>query len=318
VKLGEIYKTIVNVGIERDPRGKDKVKRELLKVKKEYNNLTAKDKEFYDQERLVHPYTDTRILFGKKDTDIKTMLVGIDIEVGEVLLADRLKEKGERIDLLVSHHPEGMALAGFFNVMYMQIDILNILGIPINIAESLMSDRIKEVERKVMPTNHMRSVDATRLMDIAFMTCHTPADNCVASYLQDLMDKKKPETLGNIIDVLLDMPEYRESARNSCPPKIIRGSTSNKAGKVFVDMTGGTEGSKNMFSRLSQAGISTLVCMHLSEDHFKKAQEEHMNVIIAGHIASDNIGLNLLLDELEKKDKFKILTCSGFRRFKRR
>ena len=47
----------------------------------------------------------------------------------------------------------------------------------------------------------------------------------------------------------------------------------------------------------------------------KKAQEEHMNVIIAGHIASDNLGLNLVLDTLEKKDKFKILPCSGFRRF---
>jgi len=58
--------------------------------------------------------------------------------------------------------------------------------------------------------------------------------------------------------------------------------------------------------------------MHLSEEHFKKAKEEHMNVIIAGHIASDNVGLNIMLDELEKKDNFKILPCSGFRRFSRR
>jgi hypothetical protein len=318
VKLGDIYKTIINIGMENDPRGKDKVKKGLLRVKKEYDSLAKKDKEFYDQEKLVHPYTDTRILFGKKETDVEAMLVGIDIEVGEVLLADRLKERGARIDLLLSHHPEGMALAGFFNVMHMQTDILNMLGIPVNIAESLMSDRIKEVERKVMPVNHMRSVDAARLLGIAFMTSHTPADNCVALYLQKLMDRKKPELLGDIIDILLDIPEYRESAKNNCPPKIIRGSASNKAGKVFVDMTGGTEGSKNIFSRLSQAGVSTVVCMHLGEEHFKKAQEEHMNVIIAGHVASDNIGLNLLLDELEKKDKFKILTCSGFCRFTRR
>ena len=99
------------------------------------NRLSKKQKEFYDQERLVHPYSDTRILFGKKDTEVKTILVGIDIEVGEMLLAERLKQKGEKIDLLLAHHPEGMALAGFFNVMYMQIDILNRLGIPVNIAE---------------------------------------------------------------------------------------------------------------------------------------------------------------------------------------
>ncbi|MFC1623883.1 NGG1p interacting factor NIF3 [Candidatus Omnitrophota bacterium] len=318
MKLVDIYKTIVDYGMKVDPRGKEKIKRGLLRAKKEYDDLSKKNKEFYDEERLLHPYSDTRILFGKKDADIKTMLVGIDMEVGEVVLADRLREKGEKIDLLLSHHPEGMALAGFFKVMYMQIDILNKIGIPVNVAESLTSERIKEVERKVSPANHMRAIDAARLLNIAFMSCHTPSDNCVASYLQNLMNKKKPETLGDIMDILMDIPEYKEAAKGNSPPKITRGNSSSKAGNVFVDMTGGTEGAKNIFSKLSQAGISTLVCMHLSEEHFKKAKEEHMNVIIAGHIASDNVGLNIMLDELEKKGKIKILSCSGFRRFSRR
>jgi len=318
VRLGDIYKNAVDIGMKMDPRGKDKVKKELLRVKREYDGLNAKNKEFYDKERLVHPYSDTRILLGKKETEVKTMLVGIDIEVGEVLLADKLREKGQKVDLLLSHHPEGMALAGFFNVMYMQIDILNRIGVPVNIAESLMTERIKEVERRVLPSNHMRSVDAAQYFNLAFMTCHTPADNCVANYLQGLLDKKKPDTLGDVIDILMTIPEYREAAKQNASPKIIRGAASNKAGKIFVDMTGGTEGSKNIFGRLSQAGVSTLVAMHLSEEHFKKAKEERMNVIIAGHIASDNVGLNILLDSLEKKDKFKILPCSGFRRFSRK
>jgi putative NIF3 family GTP cyclohydrolase 1 type 2 len=83
-------------------------------------------------------------------------------------------------------------------------------------------------------------------------------------------------------------------------------------------MTGGTEGSKDIFKKLSEAGVSTIVCMHLSEEHFKKAQEERMNVVIAGHIASDNVGLNIMLDEISKKEKFNILTCSGFERFSRK
>jgi len=317
VKLGDIYNTVVNFGMEKDPRGEASIKKELLRVKKEYDKLSKRDKEYYDKERLRHPYSDTRILFGKKDAEIKTILVGIDIEVGEILLADRLREKGERIDLLLAHHPEGSALANFFNVMYMQIDILNQIGVPINIAESLMSERIKEVERKVMPVNHMRSVDAAKLLDIAFMTCHTASDNCVNLFLGNLIKKKKPERLADVIDILNDIPEYKAASEGGAPPKIIRGGASTKAGKIFVDMTGGTEGSKNIFTRLSQAGVSTMLSMHLSEEHFKKAQEEHMNVIIAGHIASDNLGLNLVLDELEKKGKFKILTFSGFRRFSR-
>jgi hypothetical protein len=40
---------------------------------------------------------------------------------------------------------------------------------------------------------------------------------------------------------------------------------------------------------------------------------------LAGHISSDNLGLNLLFDKLEKKalEKFKFIECSGFRRFRR-
>jgi hypothetical protein len=40
-------------------------------------------------------------------------------------------------------------------------------------------------------------------------------------------------------------------------------------------------------------------------------------VVIAGHISSDTLGLNLLLDEIEKEEKLKIINCSGFRRIRR-
>ncbi|MFH1478533.1 MAG: NGG1p interacting factor NIF3 [Candidatus Omnitrophota bacterium] len=315
MKLGDLYKQIVDFGMKKDPRGIESVKKELKRANKEYEALDKKAKAYYDKERLVHPYADTRILFGEKNLNVKTVMVGVDVEVGEVVLADRLNQKGKKIDLLIGHHPEGTALAGFYNVMYMQIGILNKLGVPINIAESLMKDRIKEVERRVLPANHSRAVDAAKLLNIPFMTCHTPADNCVATYLQGLMDKKKPDTLGDIIDILIGIPEYKDAAANNAPPKIIRGSSSSNSGKIFVDMTGGTEGSKDIFNKLSQAGVSTMVCMHLSEEHFKKAQAEHMNVIVAGHIASDNIGINLVIDEIEKKERLNVINCSGFRRY---
>ena len=57
--------------------------------------------------------------------------------------------------------------------------------------------------------------------------------------------------------------------------------------------------------------------MHLSEEHFKQAKDEQVNVVIAGHIASDNLGLNLLLDQIEKAEKLKIINCSGFVRIRR-
>lgn len=316
MKLKSLYEFAIKQGIELDPRGKDTVLKTLAQAKKDYDALKDEDKKDFDKEKLNNPYNDTRLLCGQPDKEIRTILAGIDMEVGEVLLADRLRDKGKKIDLVMAHHPEGKALAGFYEVMRMQADILNKMGVPITVADDLLAERIAEVERRVLSLNHTRAVDVAKILDLAFICVHTPSDNCVTSYLQKLMDKKKPDFLGDIMKILTEIPEYNLARENNAGPKILIGDKNKRTGKIFVEMTGGTEGSKDIFGRLSQAGVGTLVLMHLSEEHFKKVKEEHINVVIAGHIASDTLGLNLLLDELEKKERINILTCSGFQRIK--
>jgi putative NIF3 family GTP cyclohydrolase 1 type 2 len=217
----------------------------------------------------------------------------------------------------MAHHPEGRALAGFYKVMEMQADIIANLGVNTVKAEKLLEERIQKVSRSVLPVNHTRAVDAAKLLDIPFMCCHTPADNHVATYLQKLMDKKKPRRISDIIKILLEIPEDQQASKIGAGPTIINGSAKSLAGKVFIDMTGGTEGSKEIFKNLSDAGIGTIVGMHFSEDHLKKAKEEKVNMVIAGHISSDTLGLNLLLDKVEKRNKIKVECCSGFFRIKR-
>lgn len=322
MKLRELYELIVRKGIEFDPRGRDTVKKVLAGARKEYSKLSAADKKAFDREAFINPYADTRILYGDPNKEIKKIIIGIDMEVGELLLADRLNAKsasggGEKIDLVMAHHPEGRALAGLYEVMHIQTDILSKVGVSVKAAEGLMKERIDEVERALLPANHSRSVDVARLLGIPFMCCHTPADNCVTTYLTKLMEQKKSKAAGDVVNILKGIPEYREAMAQKAGPRLICGEKTAKAGKVLVDMTGGTEGSKNIFARLSQAGIGTIVCMHLSEEHFKRAKAEYLNVIIAGHIASDTVGLNLMLDEIEKKGKIDIVGCSGFKRIKR-
>ncbi len=317
VKLKNLYELAVNKGIEQDPRGKTYVKGLLNKAKKEYESLDKKEKEFFNKVRLFNPYSDTRILNGSGEEDVKSVLVGIDIDVGEVLLADRLNSKAKKVDLIIAHHPEGAALAALHRVMYMQADLAHNLGVPVTVADSLLGKRIDEVERRLMPINHMKTVDAARLLDLPLMCIHTAADNCVTSFLQKLLDRKRPETNEEILNILNEVPEYKISRKNNAGPKLINGPKSARSGKIVVDMTGGTEGAKDIFGKLSAAGVGTLVCMHLSEEHLKKAREAHINVIIAGHISSDNIGLNIVLDEIEKKQALKVICCSGFTRIKR-
>ena len=316
MKIKDIYAKAVQRGIELDPRGKDQVEAELKRVKKDFDELKEDKKKDFDKERLINPYADTRILYGEPDRDVKAVLVGIDMEVGEVLLADRLKSKSRYIDLVISHHPEGRALAALYEVMDMQSGILLKYGVPINVAEDIMSDRIKEVERRLLPANHTRAVDAARLLDMPFMCIHTPADNAVANYLQKVFDEKKPDYISDIIDILKDIPEYKDAVNEKAGPKVVVGSERRKTGKVFVDMTGGTGGSKDIYEKLSIAGIGTIVGMHIGEDHKKEAEKHHVNVVIAGHMSSDNLGVNLLFDDIFEKS-VEIVAASGFRRFSR-
>jgi putative NIF3 family GTP cyclohydrolase 1 type 2 len=317
MKLKDIYGIAVEKGIERDPRTKADIQKHLAAYRKEYNKLKGPDKAAFDKESLKNPYADTRILYGDPKTEVKTIIVGIDMEMPELLLADRLNERGAAIDLVMAHHPEGLGSANLGNVMGMQKNILENFGLDPEIAKERMDDRIGEVKRSLAGANHFRPVDVARLLNIPFMCCHTVADNHVSDYLQRLFDKKKPGKLSEVMDLLKAIPEYFDGMKKSAGPRILTGDPKKPAGKVMVDMTGGTEGSKRIYGRLSQAGVRTVVGMHFSEDHYKNAKDEHINLIVAGHIASDNLGMNLLIDQLEKKERLNIIPCSGFVRVRR-
>ncbi len=288
MKLSRLYDKVVRFGRDRDPR----------------------------KDSSIKSFEDTAVLYGRPAAEIKKILVGIDIELGELLLADRIRQK-TGLDLVLAHHPEGKAAAGLYRVMQLQVDLLIKLGLSPRVAQELLDERKREIERRLLPQNHMRAPDAARLLDLPFMCVHTPADNHVAAFLQALLKKKKPRRVGDIIAVLLELPEYKTAAGQLSGPRVVAGSPVRPAGRIFVDMTGGTEGSKEVFDKIYKAGVRTLVCMHLSEEHFKKVKDADLNVVIAGHISSDTLGMNLLLDRIEKEEKFQIFECSGFRRFRR-
>ncbi|MDR2395957.1 MAG: hypothetical protein LBD57_05100 [Endomicrobium sp.] len=319
MKLKDIQNLFVQEGKKTDPRGESVVELDLLRRKEEYDILPANKKETFDVESLTNPYYDSRVLYGNENLEIKTIMVGIDIETQELLLAKNLINSGVKIDLVIAHHPEGYAYSTFSSVIGMQTDILNKQGIPVNITEKIVSERIKEVHRSVSPQNNERVYDAAKLLNIPFMTAHSVADNHVASFLKDKIDNLRPVYLKEIIKMLESLPEYQHAIKIGHAPFILSGDNYSRCGKVFVDMTGGTEGPIDSFEKLAIAGVGTIVAMHLSPKGVKEAEKHHLNIVLAGHISSDNLGLNLLFDKLEKKfdQKLEFVECSGFRRFRR-
>ena len=316
MKLREIYNLAVEAGIKADPRGEEQVRKLLAKAKDDCEKLSDDDKPYFDRESLSNPYADTRILTGEPDTEIKHIIAGIDMESAEVLLADRLREKGEKIDLVLTHHPEGKALAALDKVMGMQADIWHQFGVPINVGDMLITRRAEEVKRGLSPVNHNRAVDAARLLDLPLMCVHTPADNLVSQFLNNLFADKEPYLLSDVVKILRDVPEYGSAAKLNAGPNIIVGPGNRRAGKILVMMTGGTGGPEDSIEKLAAAGVGTIVEMHLAEKLRKKAEEFGLNVVIAGHIASDSIGVNLYLDKLENQG-INIIAGSGLIRVKR-
>ncbi len=311
--IQQIFELGIKLGVKNDPRGKVGVKRWLDLQKKKFDKISKEEKEFFDLERLTNPYADSRILFDNKKP-IKRMAAGIDINVGEIALLNTLEPK---VDLVMAHHPEGKALAALDEVMHLQADLMASYGVPINVAEGVMRERIEKVSRQISPSNHKQAVDAAKLVDLPMFCLHTPCDNLVFQFLQNLMDTKKPETVAEIVEILQKVPEYRLATLDKAGPRIFAGSPENRCGKIVAfDITGGTSGSKEVYPELVRASIGTVIGMHMNEENREEALKNHLNIVIAGHISSDSLGMNLYLDELEKEG-IEIIPISGLIRVKR-
>jgi len=155
MKLADIFKEAIKFGIKMDPRGGAEVNAKLKAEKKKFETLSAQEKKYYDGEKLENPYADSRIIYDN-GSRVKSVITGIDMEVGEILLADRLREKGEKIDAVIAHHPSGMGYARLYEVMGMQADIFNGFGVTISAAQELTAKRAKDVSEKLLPANHYR------------------------------------------------------------------------------------------------------------------------------------------------------------------
>jgi hypothetical protein len=94
----------------------------------------------------------------------------------------------------------------------------------------------------------------------------------------------KPYYLADVLDSLRKALEYKllsaEVGPKSSPDQ------KKQAGKIFVDMTGGTEGAREIFKAFEQRGT---IAACTSVRNTERGREPMSNVN-AGHIASDNPG----------------------------
>lgn len=271
--IQEIQNLFTRMGMANDFRTAVGVQKLLDSKKAKFQKLSLKEQEEFDKEALENPYLDSGIYHVAENKEVKRVLVGIDIGPEEILLARQLGN----IDLVIGHHPIGKGLAQLADVMDLQADVYNYYGVPINVAEGLMRERISEVARGVNAINHQRTVDTAKLLNVNVMNSHTPSDNMAAKFLKTFIEARTFETVGEIIAALKEIPEYKEAMKIGVGPKIFAGAPDHRCGKIaLTEITGGTEGSPKLYEKIAQAGIGTVIGMHASEEHKKEAQAAHV------------------------------------------
>ena len=175
-----------------------------------------------------------------------------------------------------------------------------------------MAPKLDEVSVNMHPTNYDQATSAARLLKMPYIGIHSPCDFIAERTVQAHMDKVYNENpkakIQDLIDELMTIPEYK----NSLSEPIVRvGSKNDYCGRPFVIMAGGTGGGAEVFKAYFDAGVGTLVNMHIPIGDIAKVKEQGIgNVLVAGHMSSDSIGINGLMNELEKRG-IEVIRMSG-------
>jgi len=251
------------------------------------------------------PYDTDVIVAG---LDIKKVLIGIDMETPELLLA---KDLG--YDCVVSHHPKAdTCVVDFAKVMDVQIHRMVKEGVPINKAQKALKKQKLSVDMGRHASNYDRVSSAARLMNMPYLNIHIPADFITEEIVQTKLDKvfqdKSKTKLKDIIEELNSWEYYKNKVAQ---PVIRVGSNDDYAGKISVLMAGGTNGGVEVYKSYFEAGVGTIIAMHVPENVKIAVQEQNIgNIIIAPHMPSDSIGL-LEIVKAWRKEGVEVTCMSG-------
>lgn len=230
---------------------------------------------------------------------VRRILATVDCDVSDLLMARLL-----RCDAVLTHHPQGPAEIHGWTLIARQVEQMMECGVPAARAEAAIQRRMQSVELNSHARNYLRVVQAAGLLNLAFLNVHLPCDIITRRIVAERMALfNRPEsraTVAEVVAALQDIPEHRRAATE---PKIRLGAPDRLAGRVAVGIAGYTNGGVDVLRTYFEAGVGTVLMMHFPEGDLREARDQKLagNLIVTGHMASDSIGINIYLDELERR-----------------
>ncbi len=231
-----------------------------------------------------------------KGRKIRKALVAIDVGVAELLLARDLG-----CDAVIAHHPTGgRARLEGYKVFLRHIEQLREAGVPEEVAREAVRPKLRVLELQHHPDNYDQTPSAAKKLRMPLVSIHSPCDEIGRKMIQHaLKDLGADSTVRDVVSKIGRFPEYRKAVSKI---EVRLGSSKNKAGKIAISHAAYTNGGYEIAKTYFQNGVGTLSYIHIAEsDLTRLANEPSGNLIVLGHIASDWLGINRLLRELEKK-----------------
>jgi len=232
-----------------------------------------------------------------KGRKLRRVLVAIDVGVSELLLARNLNCDG-----VIAHHPAGgKAQLEGYKVFLRHIDQMKAAGVPSEVARQALKNKYRVLDIQHHPENYDQVPNAAKKLGLPLVTIHSPCDEIGRRMIvQAIKELDEDATVGKLVSRIGAFPEFRDAETRI---EVRLGSQNRKAGKAVISHACYTNGGYDVAKAYFQNGVGTLSYIHISEaDLTKLAAEKFSNLIVLGHIASDWLGINRLLRELEKND----------------
>lgn len=232
-----------------------------------------------------------------KGRRLRRVLVAIDVGVSELLLARHLD-----CDAVVAHHPAGgRAKLEGYKVFTRHIDQMKRAGVPLEVARGAVKNKYRALELQHHPDNYDQTTSAAKKLGMPLVSVHSPCDEIGRKMIvHKVRNLDEDSTVQELTSSIGSFPEFRKAETTI---EVRLGSPKRKTGKVSISHACFTNGGYDVAKAYFQHGTGTLSYIHISEADLTKLASENLgNLVVLGHIASDWLGINRLLRELEKSD----------------
>lgn len=230
--------------------------------------------------------------------DLETALVGIDLGSAELQLAHR-----EGYDLALAHHPAGdAARLGLPAVLDRQVELMTDHGVPHDAADEAVASLRSRVAHGAHAANFRHDPSVAEHLGQPFMNVHLAPDEIGRRRFVEVADGMPDDAT---VDDFADALEAACPALRDAPTDIaVRvGDRANPLGTVAVHHAAGTNGGADVASAYFEHGVDTVLYIHVSASDTAELRAAYddagKNLVVTGHIASDAVGMNALVDDLE-------------------